>query len=309
MIRTFDWRDLTLVHRLAPEGLCLHAETWYTRGVNNWLSVLRASVAPGGNTTTLVLRSADEQAMFGQVAHTNGQPWAQVHYLAPQPTAENLDPWIDLLQAMVRTAGEGGAQYLVAEVDDNHPVVGALRAAGFATYTHQSIWRCQPSYDRAAGVPFSALRRKNDEDTLAVQLFYKQMVPGLVRHVEIPLNTDEGYIWQEKGEVLAYLAVSRGPLGYWVRPFVHPEVQPLLPALISGLLTQLGADEQPVYVCLRSYQGGFQGALSDNHFTPEAYQALMVKRLAVGVLVPQFDQMTVPAQTATGAFTKPPFGN
>lgn len=308
MIREFDWRDLTLLHRLAPEGVCLHAETWFTRGVNNWLSALRAYVAPGSNTITLVVRQpTDEAAMFGQLVHASGQHWAQVHYLAPQPVEDSLDAWTAMLLAMAQIASERGAHHLVAEIDDGSPANSALRQAGFVSYTHQRIWQFAGSTP-VAEPPAPCLRRLHSIDEPAVHHFYKQLVPGLVRHVEPPLRSEDGYLWQQHGEVLAYFDVSRGPLGYWVRPFVHPEAQTGLDDLLAELLTLLTPGATPIYVCVRSYQGGFQGALEAHQFIPVAYQAMMVKRVTAAVMVPQFEtaQMPATAASATGSFKKPP---
>lgn len=305
MIREFDWRDLGVVHRLAPKGLCLHAETGLTRGVNSAVAAVKAYVAPGHGMTTLVARAGNqEHEMFAQFRVGPQGTWAQIHYIAPRPRPDDQDDWVEMLEYMLRQSAERGAAFLVAQVDDETTEYEVFRRVRFTNYTHQLVWRYAGPVQTEAPAGTPDLQPVTDDHQLGVNLLFQQIVPKLVQQVHPTPQADDGYVWIDEGEVSAFFDVVRGPLGVWVRPYVHPQAQPALDGLLQALLHALH-QEGPIYVGYHSYQGGLQGALEAQRFEPWASQVLMVKRMGVGVLTPAFSRVREPGTVPTHSLIRP----
>jgi hypothetical protein len=112
--------------------------------------------------------------------------------------------------------------------------------------------------------------------------------------------------WRE-GELLGYLEVARGPLGVWTQPYFHPAAEKP-DELLAGFLSRIAfKNGVPLYVCVRSYQSWLNGPLERAGFTRLSAQAVMVKRLAVGVRRPALAPL--PAIEGTRAKPTTPIAN
>jgi hypothetical protein len=281
MIRTFDFRDLPLLHRYRNQGLFLNSSLVLTRGPVLVSGVLLSYLAPSTGVFTLVCQDEDDsgQALMGQVVHTAGSPFARVAFLAPADGL-NCSGLTELLDHLVRHTGTRGAFHLIAEVDDNSVTFESLRAAGFGVYARQRIWKVAgEAPDPGAENPWRPVR---EQDAIAVLSHYNSLVPGLVKQIE-PLAADhlEGMVSWESGEVLGYVDVKYGHRGIWTMPVIHPDVQNLENHLAYMLRYIPDRRSRPVYLCVRSYQSWLESAVEIIGAEPGPIQAVMVKHLAV----------------------------
>ena len=283
MIRSFDWRDVGLVKSLSDQGVCLDSETGLIRGSQPLPSALLALLMPGTGAPTLVWKN-DSHAAFGQLRHRFGDEQARVLYVAPGCEKAG-DGWRHLIDRLVVEAGGRGAHNLIAEVDENSREFEVLRAAGFAVYARQSVWKLAGALPAPASkVP---LRAVNSGDLIGINTLYANIVPRLVQQVEPPPLHARGYVLEQKDELVAFLHIRRGSRGIWVEPYLHPEVDQLSEAtLLTGLSLIPNEKQQPVYVCVRRYQNWLQDVLLKSGFAALGSQAVMVKRLTVRLTEP-----------------------
>jgi hypothetical protein len=97
-----------------------------------------------------------------------------------------------------------------------------------------------------------------------------------------------GLVYEQTGELLAYIEPTYGPRGIYLQPLIHPAVDDVLRlvrSFLSGLSFHLG---RPVYLSIRSYQAWLENALSELDVEVSERQALMVKHLVVQQRAPAF---------------------
>ena len=190
----------------------------------------------------------------------------------------------ELMDYLTDRAGEWGALYLVAEVDERSPALEVLRRACFTVYTRQSIWHFT---DAAVFKPETenhhqrAWQMAGSINSIAVRNLFQSIVPPLVQPLEAQHNARfNGLTYHEDGELLAYAELTYGPLGIWVQPFIHPateNVPDLLLALMRELPRRAG---RQVYLGVRAYQAWLEPLLESLDAAAGPRQALMVRRLA-----------------------------
>lgn len=295
MIRPFDWRDLSLLHRLRNCGLCLDAQLAYTRGPNTLQHALLDALNPVQTAHTMVGRSqgANGPDCLGQYVFRHQDALARLSFISPEKILDDAGG-LHLLDAMTRSAGSQGARHLVAEVDENLAAFTALREAGFAVYARQRIWRLEvlpeESADGAPGemaLANTAWRHEQSGDELALTTLYANLVPALVQQVEAPpRRTGRGWVHTQQGEVLGYLNLDRGPLGTWVVPYLHPAAESVEQLLQGFFSAQEARPRRPLYLVVRSYQGWLNIILERLGLQPVSDQAVMVRRLVVPIRQP-----------------------
>ncbi len=286
MIRPFDWRDVGLVRRLSDQGMCLDAETCFTRGWHSLQSALLGYLAPGVGTPTYVWHGGepgDGGAAIAQMEHRPGDDCARLLFLSPAYAATTGPAWEDLIERLATEAGERGAHNLVAHVAQDCAEFEALRRLGFAIYARQSVWRRSGGSPRPADGGLPGLRPQTSADSWGIHTLYTNVVPRLVQQVEAPPKShSRGYVLEEDGEIVAYLYRSRGPLGVWCEPFLHPQAYSRSAGVIASFLQLIGGGaERPVYFCVKSYQDWLHEPLAEAGFEPAGDQAVMVKRMVV----------------------------
>jgi len=289
MIRSFDWRDLGLLHRARDKGLCLDSQLAFTRGANTIQILLLDMITPGRTACTLVARpdgKGEDAAAIGQILHRAGEPHARLSFIGPVDAMAN--PSIGrLLDSLGQTAGDRGALHLIADVDEQCPIFENMRSAGFAIYSRQRIW-CLEGTPALDNLPESeAWRTECDADENAINHLYLNIVPALVQQVELPPKIDRrDFVHWHNGDLLGYLDIERGPLGVWVDPYFHPAVENLDDLLVGFLAKYSDRQKRPLFFSVRSYQGWIGHALERLGFEPRSDQAVMVKRLAVSIRHP-----------------------
>lgn len=290
MIRPFDWRDFNLVRRTAEHGVCFDSEIALTRGAHPLQSALLAFLSPGVSLPTFVLRKEDDRQTvgFGQVRFRSGDSHARLIFLAPSYSEES--EWEKLLERLIIEAGARGAYNLIAEVDEHSPEFEAMRRMGFAIYTRQTVWHRPSSHRPEATSLRVMLRPQQSIDTINIQTLYSNLTPKLIQQVEAPpAHFGHGYVFEENNEVMAFFDVSRGPIGIWIQPYLHPDVSDKSEDLLSDLLSRFADREStPVYVCVRSHQDWLRTPLTQLKFAAWGDQAVMVKRLVARIAEPEF---------------------
>jgi len=282
-------------------GLCLDSQLAYTRQRYALQNAFLDALTPGRSTCTLIDRPThlEQEPVFGQVRRRTDRPHARLTFFGPI-TALVQPNCIQLLDALSQSAGEDGAHHLIAEVEETSPAFESLRQAGFAIYARQRIWclvdtlqvnpdlldatsgKDQPEENLGGDGPM--WRREMSSDAPAVHSLYLNLVPALVQQVESPpIHHGRGLVHWDQGELLGYLYIDRGPQGVWVHPYFHPAAE-RLDDLMTGFIVQyIRHPRKPLYVCVRSYQGGLSESLDRLNFEPFSDQAVMVKRLTAHV--------------------------
>ncbi len=298
VIREFDWRDLPLLHRVRDRGLCPDSQLAFTRGAHAMQNALLDPFIPGKSAVTLVSRNGDIEAV-GQCIYRSDAPNARLSFFGPVEALDN-NTGLKLLESLAAAVGEHGAPNLIAEVDERSEAFERLRSAGFAIYARQRIWRLDKTEEDIESAEGDIWRVENSEDTSAARSLYHNIVPGLVQQVEPP-PTRPGHnlvYWREE-ELLGYLDIERGSLGTWIQPYFHPAVEGFQ-GLLGAYLKEVRRD-RPVYVCVRSYQSWMSRPLERLWFEPAVDQAVMVKRLAIGVR----SQVASPLPAVEGTYPEP----
>jgi hypothetical protein len=289
-IRHFDWRDFTRVRRLSEQGVSFDSEAALTRGSHALQSAVLSFLAPGVGLPTYICKK-DDQSAFGQLRYRSGDENAHITFVAPTVGSSNdSTAWENLIEYLCSEAAGRGAHNLVAEVDEHSPEFEALRRLGFAIYTRQNIWRRESPQPPVTAIVQPRLRPQQSVDMINIQSLYANIVPRLIQLVEPPpARYGHGYVLEENSEITAFFDVSRGPLGIWVQPYLHPSVFDHASVLVADLLCRFTDREPvPIYVCVRSHQEWLRSPLVDLGFAAWADQAVMVKRLAVRITEPEF---------------------
>lgn len=281
-IRSFEWRDIPVLHRYRRCGLFLDTALLLTRGPALVTTGALFSTA-GLNTSvfTCLCNDADSDGkpLLAQITHAAGSTFARLSYLAPDEAVASAD-LPALFDHLAPPVGERGAFHILAEVDEHSPALDALRQAGFAIYANQRIWKLEKSPTVKASS--AGWQKVSERDTLRIRSLYNDLVPGLVQQVE-PLSRQplKGMVYYQGGMLQAYIELRHGKAGVWAQPFVHPDVRDFA-APLGDLLHSLPArSSRPVYLCIRSYQSWLEGMVESVGALPGLSQAVMVRHLSV----------------------------
>jgi hypothetical protein len=287
MIRPFEIRDLPMLHRYRARGIFLNTPITLTWGPV--MVPMRAAISPVSNAIgiyTAVSRGGENgETMIGQVRHIPGREDAHFTYLAP---ALKIDPggFQEMVEYLVKKLGEHQAQNLIAEVEESSDCFELLRRAGFSIYARQHIWKIT-SLPKQKRDGFSWQEIASLDEFNARKL-YHAVVPTMVQQVETsPWDELQGWVLYQNGELMAYAYINEGPRGIWMQPYIDSEVADF-PGQLTSLLAHLRPRERrPVYVCLRSYQGGIAPHLEALGGEMSESQAVMVRRLTASVKKPE----------------------
>lgn len=301
MVRPFTLRDLALVRRLSEQGVSLHAESALADNLQPLRGALFGMVARS-DSPTLIWKSEDkERAGFIQLLLEEDRQHAHILYLSPDLSQQehfgngseaedaagygangNEDVWLSLLDQAVSEVGKYGIHSLVAEVDESGPELPTLRRAGFAVYARQDIWVLGEDESIVGEADATnKLRPRLEKDDWDIQLLYANTVPRLVQLVEPMPPIAAGSTWvqrDDKNELAAFVQIHEGSVATWMRFFVHPGAESDAAEILkSALLVKEPRPSQPVYLCVRRYEGWVPGVLQNTGFSKWGSQAVLVK--------------------------------
>ena len=294
MIRPFDLRDVPLVAQLENQGTSLNAELALTRKPRPLQSALASFfLLHTFGTRTYVCRDdqADRFEGLVQIRPRQSAPLGRVVFVAPALSSSERaeEMWVRMLESASLEAAKMGLHHLVAEAPEDGAEIEPLRRAGFAVYLRQDILRLDPS--RRPASMEGGLRPRADVDTWAIQQLYYNTAPRLAQFAEgVPPGRSgaRGYVYAEKGELVAYVEVRRGSHGAWFNLLIHPDAESRAGRILHAGLAELGAGwDKPIFCGVRRYQEWLHRPLDALGFEPFGSSVLMVKHLVAHVMEPE----------------------
>lgn len=286
MTRPFALRDIPWLYRMRRRMLVLDSRQAYTQPT----LMLHDLLFNHADLSSLYCRLIEDDGarrpgrIIGQFYHRPGQRHARLSFLGPEERLEQASTTA-LLEGLIAEAGQRGAHMLIAEVDEKSTIFELLRHTGFAIFARQRIWHTQQPPLETPMTTAAQWRTATPEDRHTMQHLYINIVPPLVQQVDPDPFESNHHFWVhcQGGDMVAILDVTRGPLGVRLQPYFHPAVQPIQALLTNFLTHYRAAAETSLYVCVRSYQGGFALPMQELGFSPCSDQAVMVRRLTAAV--------------------------
>lgn len=281
--RSFEWRDLPVLHSYRNSSVFLHNASVLTRGSLQITRALISSVTSRTGIFTAVCtgneKKADDPALIGQISYSSGSQTAHLTFMAP---GEELNsPNIQyLIEHLIKHTGELGSLRILADVDEDELAFIGLRRSGFSVYSRQKIWKIDNmAYDQELENPWLPVA---DSELSEICNLYNSLVPGMVQQVE-PFFPERlnGLVLRNAQGLQAYIDLTYGLRGIWIQPFFHPDIENVgerLRQMLSNLPNLLSL---PMYVCLRSYQSWLEPALKEFGADVCLNQVAMVKNIAV----------------------------
>jgi len=307
LIRPFDVRDLLLISKLQNQGVLLNLEEALTKTYRPLLAALAGCLPLQGiRVLTYVCDEAEEgrrTAGFAQVRMRRESSEADVVYLTPSlSVAEDAKTtWCRLLEKLFLEAGEQGIHRIFARLPEDGPEVEAFQRVGFSVYTQEDVFRLAQIPFKLSHPERRTVRSQQAADNWGLQGLYATVAPRLVQRAEHltvrkweatpgpwPRQARrEGYVLEDKREIMGYLRIRQGQTGHWLEMLLHPQAHERADELIVQSLSILAEyPPRPIYCCLRRYQGGLRVPLEARGFQHFASQCVMVKHTTVRVKEP-----------------------
>jgi hypothetical protein len=282
MIRPFDWRDFTTLHRHRDRGLCLDMSLELTRSMALVpVGALLSYVAPATGIYTYVAtgEGPSPNKVIGQFAYNPASSNAQLTFLAPE-VALTASHVLSLLDHLASQAGRHGAHNLLAEVNERSIAFEVMRKAGYAIYARQRIWKVTRFSQSPA--ESSIWRTAVVRDTDHVRQLYTSLVPALVQQTEpSPWEQLNGMVCYQEDDLIGYVHLVEGPNGILGHPILHPNIEQVSEHLNEIVTLIPNRRRLPIYFVVRSHQAWLELFLTEMSAEAGPYQAVMVKRLAI----------------------------
>lgn len=239
------------------------------------------SVVPSSpQHVTLNLRCGS-QRLSGQFYLVPETHTARMLMIAPRLDPDQDDQaWLAMIDLMTRHAGQQHAHALSAEVEEDHPLCDTLRHAGFAIYSRQRLWvRSTPDVNLAPVHP--QWRVATESDHWDILRLYGLVIPRMLEAIVAP-HTLDGWVLREGEQLLAYMAISAGDKGVYVRPFIHADAQPRTRAILADALYWAQTTYHgTITLNIPRYMLWLERDADSLGFEPLPQQALLVKHLTV----------------------------
>ncbi len=290
-VRPLDLLDIPSLYRHRDETLCLDTARLLTRGAPLDALGFLSYFDPARHLYA-ALAEENEKILLGGISQAAGDDFARLLYLTPQ--ANLTHPGLPaLLENLSIEAGNWRARHILAEVDEESPIIPALRRTGFSVYAWQRVWDLSEIQPAAS----SGWQNARPAQLTAIQSLFYQIVPPLLHPIEaLPRRAAAGLICGESEK--CYVSLNQGAQGIWLMPLIHPEASGVAQKLASLLAVLPERRSRPVYLCVRSYQAWLEPALEDLGARPGSRQAVMVKHLARLVMDEQALRAAQPARVA-----------
>jgi hypothetical protein len=307
LIKPFDVRDFLLVSKLQNQGMLLNLEEALTQPYRPLLEALVGCLPLQGiGVFTYVydeMGGGRRMAGFAQARMRKESSEADVVYLTPSPSAAEdiITIWCRLLEKLCFEAGEQGIQRIFARPPEDGPEVEAFQQVGFSIYTREDIFRLVQMPSDLSHPERRTVRPQQPADSWGLQGLYAAVAPRLVQQAEsftareweatrgtwLRRAKREGYMMEDKGEVIGYLRIRKGQTGHWLTMLLHPQAYERADELVVQSLSLLAEyPPRPIYCCLPRYQGGLRTPLEVKGFQLFASQCAMVKHTTVRVREP-----------------------
>jgi hypothetical protein len=300
-------RDLLVISKLQNQGILLDLEEALTRTYRPLMAALAGCLPLEGiGVFTYVCDEVEEgrqMAGFAQVRMRRDRSEADVVYLTPSLSAvEDAETlWCGLLEKLCLKAGERGVQRIFARLPEDGPEVETFHRVGFSIYTREDVFRLTQIPPDMAHLEKRTMRPQRPADNWGLQALYADVAPRLVQQAEnitvrewegtpgawLKQARREGYVLEDKGEVIGYLRIRHGQTGHWLEMLLHSQAYERADELVvQSLSLLLEYPPLPIYCCLRRYQGGLRVPLEANGFQHFASQCVMIKYTTVRIKEP-----------------------
>lgn len=306
--------DLRALAELAAYGVELDMERVRLSSSSPLTDALASRVSFGnmGAETFVLYTNGRKQHALGvvQARTRKNRPEADITFIAPslEHDPDAVTTWYRLLSEATNSFGEMGVQRIYAQLPSGNSAEEVFRHAGFSVFTREAVFVLSEGKIAAhekSKQPIS-LRRMRKRDAWNVLRLYSTITPRAVQHAEA-MRTTEGALgglndWWENFNGTSYLferpgvgvnslvgivRVTRGRLASWVRLHLHPDASDFADEMVAemiALVTKTRA--RPIYVGVRDYEGGIQGALDSTGFDWQMERSHMVKHTTARVRVP-----------------------
>lgn len=302
MVHSFDLRDLLSLRTLSARGISLDSRTCLTEDLHPLRRALLAHILPEFIPETVMVNRRGGTAGFAQLSHRRGDASSRLRFLAPREIFLN-DMGTELIEALLRVAGRRQAQHILADAEENTEACGFLRRSLFSVYARQEIWKALPPFPQSPSNPPGILRPLLSSNAFGAHALYCSIVPALVHQVEGFPHRPKGWLIFEEGELVGFFSLRTGPLGLWMEPVFHPGARHAS-EWIALWLGELRMDSQePVYICVRSYQDWVGTILRDLGFALHSRRAVLVRRVVASVPAAETLPITAVEKTVPQATT------
>ena len=214
---------------------------------------------------------------IGQIHFNPGDQNARMSFLAPGPNLEDR-ALLALLDHLCWESGGRGALRLLAEIDEDQPILDLLRLSGFSVFARQQVWRFASPPNN--GAKDQLWRPIQQIDQHHISSLYHAVVPPLVQGAEaMDKRPLQGYVHYMDGELLAFVEVISGPKGVFLTPVIHPnlrEPEHLLANLLRGINSFNG---RALFLSIRDYQSYLNSTAESLGGEPGNLKILLVRHL------------------------------
>jgi len=280
MVHTFEIRDAMSLRTLIGRGVCFDSRTSLTEDLHPLRRAVLAQWISELYPETVVLDHNGRTSGFAQLAHRRGEPSSQLRFLTPKELLQ--DPQgTGLIEAALHVAGRRQAQHVLADAEENTEECAFLRREGFSVYARQEIWRSPAPFPRPSADLPGELRPLLPSDAPGVHALYCSLVPALVNQVEGFPRPFRGCKFFEEGKLVGFFHLRGGPRGLWMEPFFHPAARHAARWIAAWLGSLHRTAQEPIYVCVRSYQDWLGSILRDFGFSMFSRRAVLVRRVVV----------------------------
>jgi hypothetical protein len=212
------------------------------------------------------------------------------HPTNPLVLVDLEDAWLDLLNYMVRHAGEKGVFRIFAKLSVDSPELDLFNQLGFHAYTHENLFYLHhhQHIERPANFKLNLQRSK---DHWHIQRLYEAVTPSQVQHAEhtnkdsweLPRNytrsiKETAWAVYEGEHIAAYVRLVNHKHKYLLTIMNLDNWRVHLPDLVRFALANIKPEEDvTVYCSVRAYQSEQESVLEDAGFQFFGKQAVLVK--------------------------------
>jgi hypothetical protein len=205
--------------------------------------------------------------------------------------------WQRMLAHLCVQSAERGNFSLYASLPLDSEEYQLFKNVGFLKYSQEDVYQLGREPVRKPEEPSIVLRPQHAGDGWGLQNLYASLTPRQVQNAEglaqgqwalgnrnlAEPGRRDGYVWEEKGEILGAVHLRSGKRGFWLRTLLHPDALDQAEALSRAALglTIHKNPDLPVYFALRQYEIGWKSILLDLGFEPLTTQVLVVKPMTV----------------------------
>lgn len=274
----------------------LDAEIHLARGIQTALldSTLELLFPQHDSITAVVQEERGGLKNIGQV-HLYEEA-AYLMYVYPEDLACVVDACA-LLDGLVRLAGERGAHFLLAAIEENNPIHYGLHRSGFRPAYSHKLWQVNPKLPLSHNPDYKWIPVV-EKDFLSLSSIYQYCVPPALQSI-LPFKPNQ--------LPTLMLSVNQDVKGFaYIHPyaqavFLYPYLSPSLADVSQGMSSLINTIDTraKTFVIVPSFEGWLENARMILSATTVMRQQLLVKHIALQQKATQavHSRLTVPGHT------------